>query len=158
MAATVAKSKDIVTLKGSAEMVVEYFTWLISKTIQKIVLVITSIDTHEDLERWQFDIECDKAASTDVSYFKDKPLKDIQKEIREIIRQIVATVTFLPMISDRCSFDVLVYTDKDEEIPLDWEESDPHFIALSQEVRLKSLSTGVHKVDTVVAYKTDTDS
>ena len=53
------------------------------------------------------------------------------------------------------AFDVLVYTDKDEGIPLDWEESDPHFIALSQEVRLKSFSTGVHKVDTMVAYKTD---
>ena len=53
------------------------------------------------------------------------------------------------------AFDVLVYTDKDEEIPIDWEESDPHFIALSQEVRLKSFSTSVHKVDTMVAYKTD---
>ena len=50
---------------------------------------------------------------------------------------------------------MLVYTDKDEEIPLDWEESDPHFIALSQEVRLKSVSTGIHKVDAMVAYKTD---
>lgn len=53
------------------------------------------------------------------------------------------------------SFDVLVYTDKDSEVPLEWEESDAHFIALSSEVRLRSLSTGVHKVDAMVAYKTD---
>ena len=50
---------------------------------------------------------------------------------------------------------MLVYTGKNEEIPLDWEESDPHFIAQSSEVRLKNFSTDVHKVDTMVAYKTD---
>ena len=36
-----------------------------SKTIQKIVLVITSTETMEDVERWQFDVECDQAASHD---------------------------------------------------------------------------------------------
>ncbi len=53
------------------------------------------------------------------------------------------------------AFDVLVYTDKDESIPLDWEESDPHLIAKSSEVRLRNFSTAVHKVDGMVAYKTD---
>ena len=53
------------------------------------------------------------------------------------------------------AFDVLVYTDKNEDVPLDWEESDPHFIALSKEVRLHSFSTGAHSVDAIVAYKTD---
>lgn len=204
MTETSLKSNDTVTLKGSAEMVVEFFNfginsilyqrgiyapesfkrekyygvpmlvtdqkdladyinnilkqikeWLISKTIQKIVLVITSTETMEDIERWQFDVMCDKEASTNTAYSKDKPIKEIRKEIQDIFRQIVASVTFLPMISEPCSFDVLVYTGKNEEIPLDWEESDPHFIAQSSEVRLKNFSTDVHKVDTMVAYKTD---
>ena len=36
-----------------------------SKTIQKIVLVISSLETMEDVERWQFDVDCDKEASED---------------------------------------------------------------------------------------------
>jgi len=204
MAGTQFASKDTITLKGSAELVVEYFNfainsilyqrgiyapetfkrevyyglpmqmtdqkelaeyignilrqvqaWLMSKTIQKIVLVISSLETMEDVERWQFDVDCDKEASEDPSYSSKKPIKEIRREIQQVIRQIVATMTFLPLISGPCAFDVLVYTDKNEEVPLDWEESDPHFIALSKEVRLNSFSTGAHSVDAMVAYKTD---
>ena len=34
--------------------------WLFEKTVKKLVIVIINIDTHEPLERWQFDVECDK--------------------------------------------------------------------------------------------------
>lgn len=51
------------------------------------------------------------------------------------------------------SFDVLVYTDKDLDVPDTWNETGPALIANSQEVRLRSFSTSVHKVDTMVAYK-----
>ena len=37
--------------------------WLVKKTIQKIVLVVTSVAKKEDIERWQFNIECDKSAN-----------------------------------------------------------------------------------------------
>lgn len=36
--------------------------WLFECTVQKLVLVITCLETNEVLERWQFDIECDKSA------------------------------------------------------------------------------------------------
>jgi mitotic spindle assembly checkpoint protein MAD2 len=36
--------------------------WLFDCTVQKLVLVITCLETNEVLERWQFDIECDKSA------------------------------------------------------------------------------------------------
>ena len=36
--------------------------WLYECTVQKLVLVITCLETNQVLERWQFDIECDKAA------------------------------------------------------------------------------------------------
>ncbi len=36
-----------------------------------------------------------------------------------------------------------------------WEESDPRYITRSNEVKLRSFSTSVHKVDTLVAYKVD---
>lgn len=34
--------------------------WLFDKTVKKLVVVILNIDSHEPLERWQFDVECDK--------------------------------------------------------------------------------------------------
>lgn len=34
----------------------------------------------------------------------EKPLKEIQKEIQNVIRQIVSSVTFLPLIDELCKF------------------------------------------------------
>jgi len=34
--------------------------------------------------------------------------------------QITASVTFLPLLNDRCSFDLLVYTDMQSAVPMEW--------------------------------------
>jgi len=62
-------------------------------------------------------------------------------------------VTFLPLLNEPCSFDLLVYTEKDAVVPQKWEDSDPRFIMNSQEVKLRSFTTTVHKVDSMVTYK-----
>eukprot|EP01090_Pellita_catalonica_P004413 TRINITY_DN14241_c0_g1_i1.p1 TRINITY_DN14241_c0_g1~~TRINITY_DN14241_c0_g1_i1.p1 ORF type:complete len:202 (+),score=34.03 TRINITY_DN14241_c0_g1_i1:77-682(+) len=123
--------------------------WLETGTIQKLVVAVTSVDTKKTLERWVFDIvtEIPKEGET---VTKDE--KDIQSEIQAIIRQICASVTFLPLLEAACTFDLLVYTDKDLSVPKAWEESDPKYIANSQEVRLRSFTTRIHNVDTMVAY------
>lgn len=36
--------------------------WLYQKTVQKVIVVIANASTGETVERWQFDIECDKNA------------------------------------------------------------------------------------------------
>ena len=41
-----------------------------------------------------------------------KDEKQIKQEIRDVIRQITASVTFLPLLDCVCSFDILIYTDK----------------------------------------------
>ena len=64
-------------------------------------------------------------------------------EIQAIIRQITASVSFLPLLEEQCAFDLLVYTDKNSEVPPMWEESDPRYIKDSAEVRLRSFSTKV---------------
>ena len=133
------------------------------------------------------------------------------------MRQITASVTFLPLLDEPCSFDLLVrpayllviyiillcgllvpvewlggwgtgvasctatqfsffvtrapvaaaaplpvstrplqvYTSNECEVPSQWEESDPRYITNAAEVKLRSFSTKVHKVDTMVAYKMD---
>ncbi|XP_061566203.1 mitotic spindle assembly checkpoint protein MAD2A-like [Cololabis saira] len=126
--------------------------WLFECTVQKLVLVITCLETNEVLERWQFDIECDKSAK-ESSAPREKSIKTIQDEIRSVIRQITATVTFLPLLDTPCAFDLLVYTDKDLEVPDKWEESGPQIINQSEEVRLRSFTTSIHKVNSMVAYK-----
>ncbi|WAQ96674.1 MD2L1-like protein [Mya arenaria] len=117
--------------------------WLMNKTVSKLVVVIKSLSANEVLERWQFDVE--KPV--------EKSEKEIHEGIRAVIRQITASVTFLPLIEEPCSFDLLVYTDKDLDVPESWGESGPQFVADSEEVRLRSFTTTIHKVDTMVAYK-----
>ena len=127
--------------------------WLTHGTVQKLVLVVTSQETNETLERWVFDVQTGKSIGPDQAV--EKPQKEITSEIQAIIRQITASVTFLPLLEEPCTFDLLVYTDADVDVPKAWEESDPKYIASSDEVKLRSFTTKVHKVDTMVSYKAD---
>ena len=81
--------------------------------------------------------------------------KEIQAEIAAIQRQITASVTFLPLNDEPCAFDLLVYTNEDVDVPKAWEESDPRLIVNSDEVKLRSFTTKVHRVDACVSYKAD---
>ena len=127
--------------------------WLEKGTVQRLVLVITSQVTGETLERWVFDLHTDKAIGPDDKV--DKSDKEIKSEIAAIQRQITASVTFLPLNDEPCAFDLLVYTDSGVEVPKAWEESDPRLIVNSDEVKLRSFTTKVHKVDAAVSYKAD---
>ncbi|KAH7476365.1 hypothetical protein PRIC1_000372 [Phytophthora ramorum] len=198
--ATAQVSENLITLKGSTEIVTEFFSysintilyqrgiypaesfkqvqkyglnmlvtdddklndfftkflqqlssWLVKGEVQKLVLVITGIETQEVLERWAFEVHAEN--STTESGGATKPKKEIMSEIQAIIRQITASVSFLPLLEEQCAFDLLVYTSKNSEVPALWEESDPRYIKDSAEVRLRSFSTKVHKVDAMVAYK-----
>jgi mitotic spindle assembly checkpoint protein MAD2 len=75
------------------------------------------------------------------------------QEIQAIIRQITASVTFLPLLDETCSIDLLAYTDRDAAVPDACEESDAKIILGGANVQLRSFSTSVHKVDAVVSYK-----
>ena len=39
--------------------------WLYKCSVQRLVVVISHVESAEVLERWQFDIECDKTAKDD---------------------------------------------------------------------------------------------
>lgn len=127
------------------------------KTIQKLVIVIKSIETQETLERWQFDVECNKELidkhQNEDEIPTNKSDETVKKEIRDIMRQICACVTFLPVLPNRCAFDILIYTDKDLKVGEEWGETGANFIDNSVEVRLKSFSTLIHKIDAAVSYK-----
>uniref|UniRef100_A0A8C0JGQ2 Uncharacterized LOC112646367 n=1 Tax=Canis lupus dingo TaxID=286419 RepID=A0A8C0JGQ2_CANLU len=91
--------------RAEAEIVAQFFYWLYKCSVQKLVVFISNIESGEVLERWKFDIECDKTAKDD-SFFGSTPRemsqKAIQDEILSIIRQITVTVTFLPLLEVSC--------------------------------------------------------
>lgn len=126
--------------------------WLEAKVVHQVVLVISSVDTKETLERWEFHIQSDNEMTTE-SKPKTKELSDIQNEIKSVIRQIVASVTYLPILETACAFDLLIYTNKNAKLPQKWADTSPLLIEDSEMVRLKSFSTSVHTVDTAVCYK-----
>lgn len=75
---------------------------------------MSAIATGEALERWVFDVHTDQSAVIGGSVNKSE--KEVMGEIQAIIRQITASVTFLPLLEENCSFDLLVYTDDDVEV------------------------------------------
>ena len=85
-----------------------------------------------------------------------KPESEIQAEIRNILKQIVSTVTFLPVIDEPTVFNILAYTSESADIPADeWVDTDPLAIeaSKSQQVKLRSFSTDVHRIEAMVAYR-----
>jgi len=42
--------------------------WLYKMTVQKLVIVIRSLDNSEVIERWQFNVECDKTNTDNKMY------------------------------------------------------------------------------------------
>lgn len=83
-----------------------------------------------------------------------KTEKEINAEISSILRQITASVSFLPILDQECTFNILVYVNKDDNTNNDeWIESDAKLIHNSEQVKLRSFSTNIHKVDGLVSYK-----
>jgi mitotic spindle assembly checkpoint protein MAD2 len=138
--------------------------WLWAGCIQRLVVVVQGVDSLETLERWQFNIIVEGEGGSEnqtpnvpLPVKGRKSIKEIHNEIQAIIRQITASVTFLPLLQESCTFDLLVYTDKDAEAPQKWADSDPCYILNSAEVKLRSFTTSVHKIDSMVAYKVAED-
>ncbi|KAK1927515.1 putative mitotic spindle checkpoint-related protein [Papiliotrema laurentii] len=141
--------------------------WLMSSSITRLVLAIKSVETDETLERWQFDIHTEDSPSSKSNPVlpggakpakkKEKTEKEVQGEIREIMKQITSSTTFLPILEEECTFTLLAYTNDspDVAVPATWDDADPHLIDRGkvEQVRLRSFSTNVHSLEAMVAYR-----
>lgn len=131
--------------------------WLAKSELEKVSLIVTNAHSKEVLECWEFMVQSethDGEENIDPNNPKsNKDIKRIQQEIGSVMRQISATVSYLPLLDAVCSFDVLIHTNKDCQLPEKWNETNPVSIQNSQTVKLRSFSTGLHQVDTVVNYK-----
>ncbi|XP_011195691.1 mitotic spindle assembly checkpoint protein MAD2A [Zeugodacus cucurbitae] len=153
---TILMSKDKKIEEFLSNVLQQTEDWLAKNMIEKISMVITNAHTKEVLECWDFKMQAelgDGETGDATKLTSSKELKRIQNEIRDVMRQISATVSYLPLLDCICTFDVMLYTLQNCEIPEKWDETGAVFIQNAQAVQLRSFSTGLHKVDTVVNYK-----
>ncbi|KAG4088559.1 HORMA domain-containing protein [Neocallimastix lanati (nom. inval.)] len=135
-----------------SEIMEQVKKWIGSQSIKKLVLVILSKESREVMERWEFIIQIQKDLENE--HIREKSESEIQNEIQAILRQLTASVSFLPILEEPCTFNVLAYTDKNAEVPQTWIDSDPKYIKFNQEqVKLRSFSTPYHSVDAMVSYR-----
>lgn len=127
-------------------------------------MIISNVHTKEVLECWDFKVDSEPLDQNQDPNLLDpssatssKELKKIQGEIGAVMRQIAATVSYLPLLECVCSFDLLIHCEKELDIPQNWNETDNISIKNSQIVHLKSFSTGLQKVETTVSYKMNED-
>jgi mitotic spindle assembly checkpoint protein MAD2 len=159
---TILMSKDEKIMEFLKNVLGQAEDWLAQNKIEKFSLVISNVHTKEVLECWDFKIDSEMPdnQNQDPNIIdpnnpptSSKELKKIQLEIGAVMRQIAATVSYLPLLDCTCSFDLLVHTLKDCDVPDNWNETENVTIKNQQTVHLKSFSTGLQKVNTVVSYR-----
>ncbi|CAO1427493.1 unnamed protein product [Diamesa hyperborea] len=157
---TILMSKDEKIKEFLTNVLTKAEDWLAQNKVEKFSMVITNVHNKEVLECWDFKIDSeavDQNADPNTidpnNPTSSKELKKIQSEIAAVLRQVAATVSYLPLLECVCSFDLLIHTLKDVSVPDNWNETENVSIKNSQSVNLKSFSTGLQKVDTVVFYK-----
>ena len=130
-----------------------YLDWISLGKIKRLVMVIMTKETGLVCERWQFDIQLHTAQTLE---------KQMNAEIAAIIRQITASVSFLPILDESSirfnlvTWNILAYTDKDAPVPTEWVDSDAKLITKNAEkVQLRSFSTNDYKVGGMVSYRMD---
>ena len=94
-----------------------------SNKISKLILVIKSRETGQVLERWQFDVHvvqhvepitATEENAEDMEIVDNSVNESTQSQIRALMRQISASVTFLPELDqDDCKSKTLKFNDND---------------------------------------------
>ena len=133
-------------------IVIQLREFLLKRNIDKLVMEIMNVETKEAVEKWDFCIECDRSIADEKEVSVD--MRQVHEHIRGVMRQISASVAFLPCLEGVFSFDILLYTDKNTALPsVEWADTKPNMILNEEKVKLKGFVTGIQNVETVVSYK-----
>lgn len=150
------------------KILVQVHKWMSGGKCNKVVICIIDKENGVVVERWAFDIiklsEANEketentnsnANASDTLESLSAVNEETQQQIRALIRQITASVTFLPELvgEGNYTFNVLAYTDAFAKVPLEWGDSNSKEITDGEVLTLKSFSTSDHKVGAEVSYK-----
>jgi len=151
---TVLMAQDAELRKYLDEVLKQMRLWIEDSKLNQVVLVVKGCESDETLERWSFEIE----KSEELKKGKTKveaDIKEIQKGIKDVVKQIVSTVTFLPAIEEPVMFDLLFYCVAGVDLE-NWDPNSSHLITGdSDSVKLRSWSSKIHTVNTAVTFKTN---
>lgn len=139
-----------------ANLLQQVANWVANNQCRLFAILIIDPRTEATLERWEITVEVEGRVDGGglVRPRHRKSEEDVRRELQAVLRQITASVSFLPLLSVPCAFDVVVYTSPDADVPSDaWEMSNPRRVAKGAEVPLKSFSTGYHRVGTAVTFQ-----
>lgn len=154
---TLLKTQDEELKSYIRVILLQVHKWLVGRKCNKLVLCIVDKDEGDVLEQWAFDIVHFSKQIGEDGNEQNEPLdpSETQNQIRALIRQITASVTFLPEFSNEnnYTFNVLAYTDANAKVPLEWSDSDSKVISNAETVQFKTFSTSDHKVTAQVSYK-----
>ncbi|XP_041780779.1 mitotic spindle assembly checkpoint protein MAD2A [Anopheles merus] len=148
-------------IKEYIDLIMEQVHDLIMKRmITKVTMCIVTVESKEVVERWDFNIQPTYDGEQGEEPAVPKALKKIQSEIRDVMRQIVATISFLPCLDQRCTFDIMLHTvgevfEANPTMIKQFREEDIASIEIegAQSIALKQFSTGLQTVDTKVVYR-----
>ena len=153
---TVLVTQDLALEKYLEEILKQIDTLLLTVETQLVVKVVSK-DSETPLEKWVFDINLVQRPSQGTlgqAQASEAEAK-IQAEIHFILRQIVSTMTFLPIIDEPTSYNIFVHT----HVPggpryNEWVNTDPAAMEAGkgQRVILPSFSTVVHKIKAMVLW------
>ncbi|KAI8913606.1 DNA-binding HORMA domain-containing protein [Gorgonomyces haynaldii] len=125
------------------EILVQVKEWLSRMDMHRLVLVIVDKQTMESVEKWEFTIEQTQT-----------PGEKVDQQVSALIRQITASVSFLPILEpNSMTFNVLAYTKKNIQVPSKWIDAPKHQISNAQQLQLRSFTTDQNKVGGMVTYK-----
>ena len=90
---TILVSRDEKIVKFLTTVLNQVQEWLMLKKVERVTLAISSSTTSEVLEKWDFKVDYENevpngTGGTKLPDVGTKDIKQIQKEIREIMRQI----------------------------------------------------------------------
>lgn len=148
---TLLKTHDDELKQYIRRILLQVHKWLLGGKCNKLVLCIVDKYEGDVVERWSFDVTHLSPSEKE----GDIDEEVTQNQIRGLIRQITASVTFLPELTKEGSytFNVLAYTDAYAKVPLEWADSASKEIEGAEVVQLKSFSTNDRRVTAQVSYK-----
>lgn len=126
--------------------------------LEKVSLTIKKESTYEIIECWDFSVFSEDVLKGGdlLKVTSDKDFKKIQAEIRDVMRQIAATVSYLPTLECKCVFTVKIRMREHlDTMPNNWFWYDEKEVGIRDAVtvKLKTFSTGLQKMETAVSYK-----
>ncbi|XP_059618839.1 uncharacterized protein LOC132263203 [Phlebotomus argentipes] len=126
--------------------------WLLEKRLIRFSLLIEDAKTKKKLERWDFAMN-DNPANREL-----KSVKRIHIEMSQVMRQIMASVTILPVLEDECTFHMTVLCIPGTVFPPGWTTTIDDSISNAEDIQFRSIETGFHAVAGSVHFSKPSNS